>query len=157
MARRDFDVDFVDLAELDLPLLTEPHLPRLRKYTQASTIAWSERVAAADVFIFVAPEYNHSFSPALGNALDHLRREWRRKAFSFVSYGGVSAGTRGAGALLPITTSLALVRTAATVEIPFIGSRITDGAFVATGNEEEALGRVLDELGLLPEALRPLR
>ena len=48
-----FDVDFVDLAELKLPLMDEPNHPRLRQYTKPHTIAWSERVEAADGFLFV--------------------------------------------------------------------------------------------------------
>jgi NAD(P)H-dependent FMN reductase len=64
-AHGGFDVDFVDLAELNLPFMDEPNHPSLHQYTKPHTIAWSERVAAADAFIFVTPEYNHSYSPAL--------------------------------------------------------------------------------------------
>src|SRR5215210_7708343 len=94
-ALEDVEVDLVDLGELALPLMDEPHHPRLREYTKPHTRAWSERVEAADGFVLVSPEYNHSYSPALKNALDYLSQEWTRKPVAFVSYGGVSAGTRG--------------------------------------------------------------
>ena len=97
-----FDVDFVDLLELGLPFMDEPNHPRLRQYTKPHTIAWSERVNAADAFLFVTPEYNYSSSPALKNAIDFLNQEWWRKPVGFVSYGGVSSGTRGVVALLPV-------------------------------------------------------
>ncbi|MET0828740.1 MAG: NAD(P)H-dependent oxidoreductase, partial [Microbacterium sp.] len=73
-----FDVDFVDLLELGLPFMDEPNHPRLRQYTKPHTIAWSERVDAADAFLFVTPEYNYSSSPALKNAIDFLNQEWWR-------------------------------------------------------------------------------
>ena len=103
-----FDVDFVDLAELNLPLMDEPNHPRLRKYTKAHTIAWSERVAAADGFIFLFPEYNHSYSPGIKNALDYLNSVWHRKPVGFVNWGGNSAGTRAQAALKPGVTGVAV-------------------------------------------------
>lgn len=50
-----FDIDFVDLAELDLPFMDEPNHPRLRPYTRPHTFAWSARVDSADAFLFVTP------------------------------------------------------------------------------------------------------
>jgi NAD(P)H-dependent FMN reductase len=152
-----FEIDFVDLAELALPLMDEPNHPRLAQYTRPHTIAWSERVAAADAFLLVTPEYNHSYSPALKNALDYLHREWWRKPVGFVSYGGVSAGTRGVVALTVVTSGLGMVRTGAAVEINFAGQHIHDGVFEPTEKEVAILGHLLDELGPLSEALAPLR
>ena len=152
-----FEIDFVDLAELALPLMDEPNHPRLAQYTRPHTIAWSERVAAADAFLLVTPEYNHSYSPALKNALDYLHREWWRKPVGYVSYGGVSAGTRGVEALTAVTSGLGMVRTGAAVEINFAGQHIHDGVFEPTEKEVAILGHLLDELGPLSEALAPLR
>src|SRR4051812_11561569 len=87
-----WEIDYVDLAELALPFMDEPNHPALRKYTKQHTLDWSARVDAADAVVFVSPEYNHSFSPALKNALDFLAQEWWRKPYGVVSYGGISAG-----------------------------------------------------------------
>lgn len=152
-----FEVDFVDLAELALPFMDEPSHPRLRQYTQPHTIAWSERVDAADAFVFVTPEYNHSFSPALKNAMDYLAQEWWRKPVGFVSYGGVSAGSRGVTALEPVVVGLGLVRAGAEVEIPFAGKSVVDGDFQADEKVSAILANQLDELVALSAALIPLR
>jgi NAD(P)H-dependent FMN reductase len=157
LERSGVEVDLVDLVELGLPFMDEPNHPRLREYTQPHTIAWSERVDAADAVILVTPEYNHSYSPALKNALDYLHREWWRKPLAFVSYGGVSAGTRGVVALEVVTAGLGMVRTGAAVEINFAGQHVHDGVFEPTEKEVAILGHVLDELGPLAEALRPLQ
>ena len=90
-----FDIDFADLAEIVLPFMDEPSHPMKHQYTKPHTFAWSKRVDAADAFILISPEYNHSFSPALKNAVDFLSREWWRKPVGIVSYGGVSGGSRG--------------------------------------------------------------
>ncbi|MDH6180227.1 NAD(P)H-dependent FMN reductase [Microbacteriaceae bacterium SG_E_30_P1] len=151
------DVDFVDLKELAMPFMDEPNHPAKHEYTKPHTIAWSERVDAADAFILVSPEYNHSYSPVLKNALDYLSREWHHKPVSIVSYGGVSAGTRGAAALEPVLTTIGLVKTGANVEINFIAQHITDGVFHPEEKHDSLLHTSLNQLRDLAEALRPLR
>lgn len=150
-------VDFVDLAELALPFMDEPNHPRLRQYTKQHTLEWSARVEAADAFIFVTPEYNHSFSPALKNAIDYLAAEWSRKPVGFVSYGGLSGGTRGVTALEPVTSGVGLVRAGAEVELAYGILRVADGAFTPDEKESAILGRLLTELIEMSAALEPLR
>lgn len=152
-----FEIDFADLAEINLPFMDEPAHPRLRQYTKPHTIAWSERVDAADGFIFVTPEYNHSFSPALKNAMDFLSQEWWRKPLGFVSYGGVSAGTRSVTALESAVVGLGLVRAGAAVEISFPGSNLVDGEFKPTEKLSAILAKEFDELVELSTVLAPLQ
>ncbi len=152
-----FEIDFVDLAELALPFMDEPNHPRFRRYTRQHTIEWSARVDAADAFIFVSPEYNHSFSPALKNAIDYLAQEWWRKPLGFVSYGGVSGGSRGVIALEPAIVGVGLVRAGAEVEIPFAGQQVADGVFSPDEKNTAVMTKQLDELATLAEVLRPLR
>jgi len=153
----EFDIDFVDLAELNLPFMDEPNHPAKRQYTKPHTIAWSERVDAADAFIFVTPEYNHSFSPALKNAIDFLGQEWWRKPVGFVSYGGVSAGTRGVASLEPAISTVGLIRAGAAVELPFAGAQVVDGVFQPNDKEIAILAKQLTELASMAEVLKPLR
>src|SRR5713226_9805342 len=93
-AHGGFDVQLVDLKEVDLPLLDEPKHPRLRDYQHEHTKKWSALVGGSDAFVFVTPEYNFSSPPALLNAIDYLFHEWAYKPAGFVSYGGVSGGIR---------------------------------------------------------------
>ena len=152
-----YELDFVDLAELALPFMDEPNHPAKRAYTKPHTFAWSERVDAADAFILVSPEYNHSYSPALKNALDFLGQEWKHKAVSIVSYGGVSAGSRSVVALEPVLTTVGLVKTGANVEINFVGAHVKDGVFTPEEKHHSILHSVLNQLHDLSEALKPLR
>lgn len=152
-----FELDWADLAEVDLPWMDEPHHPSKGLYTKPHTIAWSERVAAADAFVFVSPEYNHSYSPALKNAFDYLSKEWWRKPIGFVSYGGVSGGSRGVAAFDPVYTTLGAVKVTANVEIPFIATMINEGVFEPSDREAAVLGKLLAELETLGGALKTLR
>jgi NAD(P)H-dependent FMN reductase len=153
-----FDVNLVDLAELDLPLLDEPHHPRLRQYTHKHTKDWSAIVEASDAFVFVTPEYNYGYPAALKNAIDYLQQEWRDKPVGFVSYGGVSAGTRAVQQLKQVVTTLRMVPVVEAVSIPFHPQFIgEDGRVQANEIMEFAADATLDELVRVEGALSPLR
>jgi NAD(P)H-dependent FMN reductase len=157
-ADESIEVDFADLAELGLPLMDEPNHPRLQDYVHDHTTAWSARVDAADAFLFVTPEYNHSYSPALKNALDFLHNEWVRKPVGFASYGGVSAGTRGVLSLKPVLAALGLVPASVAIEIPFAARQLDDeGRFQPNEQQEKNLAVIVAELVALTTALEPLQ
>jgi len=156
-AHGGFEVDVADLAEIDLPLLDEPAHPRLQRYEHEHTKAWSARVAAADAIVLVMPEYNHSFTAPVKNALDYLHHEWKHKPVGIVSYGGVSAGTRAATAIKPVLAALKL-SVAGEVPIPFMSRFIGDDGVVQPNDAMNAgADAMLDELVRVEATLRPLR
>ena len=104
--REDIDVELIDLKEVNLPFLDEPEPPSGNNYTHEHSKAWSKRIDEADGFIFVTPEYNHSYSPVLKNAIDFLFREWHYKPVAFVSYGAHAGGARAVEHLRPICAQL---------------------------------------------------
>jgi len=152
-----FEIEFVDLADLGLPLLDEPKHPRLREYIHQHTHAWSKTVDAADAVVLVTAEYNYGYPAALKNALDYLHHEWRHKPLGFVSYGGVAAGTRSVQQLKQVTGALQLVPTATAVNIPFVASMVNDGRLDANDVMKQAASAMLGELATLHGALAPLR
>ena len=85
--RHDAEFELVDIAEYDLPLLNEPVPPSMGQYTHPHTKVWAAKIASFDAYVFVTPEYNHSTSAALKDAIDYLYKEWNNKAAGFVSYG----------------------------------------------------------------------
>ena len=154
-----FEVRLLDLKEIDLPMLEEPNHPRLGNYTSPRTREWSALVSAMDAFVFVTPEYNHGCSPALLNALDHLFAEWQYKPAGFVSYGGISAGTRSVQMIRPVLTILKLVSIPEVVNIPFFSQHVDkqSGQFVGTEVHEKAAALMLAELLRWNGALAVLR
>ncbi|WP_069172170.1 NADPH-dependent FMN reductase [Streptomyces griseus] len=153
-----FDIRVVDLAEVGLPLLDEPNHPSERLYTKQHTKDWSATVDEADAFVFVAPEYNYGINAALKNAIDYLYFEWQYKPVGFVSYGNTSAGLRAAQMTKQVVTTLKMMPVTESVAIHYAGTHITqDGSFAGTEAMAEAAAAMLDEIGRLEGALRPLR
>jgi len=153
-----FDVEVLDLAKIDLPILDEPNHPRMRRYTKEHTQRWSRLVESMDAFAFVTPEYNYAMAPALLNAIDYLFAEWTYKPVGFVSYGGVSGGTRSVQMAKQVVTSVKMMPMSEGVIIPFVRQSVTDeGRFEPEAPIAEAARTLLDELVRWERALRPLR
>lgn len=158
IAHGGFEVEVADLAEINLPFMDEPMHPRLRQYAHQHTKDWSAKVAAADAFIFVMPEYNYSLTAPLKNALDYLFLEWNYKAVGFVSYGGVSGGTRAVQMVKQVVTTLKMMPLPEAVTLPFVHQMLDEQRHLrATELIEMSATLMLNELKRWTEALRPLR
>ena len=154
-----FEVELVDLATFELPLLDEPRHPRLGHYEHEHTKRWSASVARADAFVFVTPEYDFGAPASLVNALQCLVNEWAYKPVGFTSYGGVSAGLRGVQMTKQVATALKMMPMAEAVAIPFFNQHIdaASGTFDPGEVQATAAMVMLDELLRWAEALRALR
>lgn len=153
-----FEIDFADLAEINLPFMDEPKHPRFHDYAHQHTKEWSARVDAADAFVFVTPEYNYGMPAPLKNAIDFLHVEWGYKPVGFVSYGGVSAGTRSVQMAKQVVSTLRMFLVTDAVSIPFVAQFLTpERAIKPNDVMTQAAKAMLDEIARLEEALRPLR
>jgi NAD(P)H-dependent FMN reductase len=152
-----FDVHVSDLAELNLPLFDEPHHPSQRNYTRQHTKDWSATIDAADAVVFVMPEYNHSYTAPLKNAIDFLAQEWRDKPSAFVSYGGLSAGTRAVIALRPVVSALGMMAVKSQVAIPTRTHITAEKTFESDLALDASAKAVLEELARLAPAFKALR
>lgn len=153
-----FEIEPVDLAEVALPLLDEPEHPSRQEYRHEHTKAWSRTIARADAFVVVLPEYDNGPPAALVNALQFLSKEWAYKPMAFVSYGGVSGGTRSAAVVKMTAVVLRMMPIPEAVSIPFFSRHLgDDGAFDPGEVQAKAATRMLDELLRWAEALAPMR
>lgn len=152
------EVELVDLAEVNLPFMNEPHHPRLGRYTHQHTRDWSAKVSEADAFVFVMPEYNYGYSAELKNAIDYLHQEWQYKPVGLVSYGGVSAGTRAAQMIKQVVTTLKMTPVFEAVSIPFVHKLIDEEEGLVPNDVMVGSAKAMfDELVRVAAALRPLR
>lgn len=108
------DVDLLDLAEAKLP-------PELSAVPPAEVSAVTKRLEAADAFVVVTPEYNHSFPAPVKTLIDWHFRQWQAKPVGFVSYGGLSGGLRAVEHLRQVFVELHAVTVRDTVS--FHGAR----------------------------------
>jgi NAD(P)H-dependent FMN reductase len=150
------EFELVDLADHGLRNLDEAGNPNHQKYEHAHTQAWSALIDSFDGYVFVVPEYNHSFPGALKNALDYVYREWNDKAAGIVSYGGWASGVRAAEALRLVLAELQV----ATVRLqPAISTHanFATGAFVPVEGLEASVVGMLGQLMRWSNALCSVR
>ena len=109
--RDELDVELVDLREYPLPFFDEPMSPiRMHgKYSNDIANKWARKVAEADGYIIVSPEYNHGYPAVLKNALDVIYKEWNQKPVALVGYGGSAGGGRAVEQLRQVVAELQMV------------------------------------------------
>jgi NAD(P)H-dependent FMN reductase len=157
-AHGKFELQPIDLKEVGLPLLDEPTHPRFRQYQHGHTKAWSATVDAADAFVFVTPEYNYAMPPALLNAIDYVFHEWAYKPAAFVSYGGVSGGTRSVQMAKQVLTGVRVMPIPDALSFPFFRNLIGPDGKLAPGDAaEKSATTLLDELHRWATALASMR
>ncbi|MEZ0075911.1 NADPH-dependent FMN reductase [Planotetraspora sp. GP83] len=154
--RTDAEFELVDLLDYKLPHLDEAMPPSLGQYTQPHTLAWANKIASFDGFVMVTPEYNHSTSGALKNAIDFLYAEWNNKAVGFVSYGSVG-GTRAVEHLRLIAGELQMADVRSQVALSLFTDFENFSVFKPNDFQLESLTATLDQVVAWSTALAPMR
>ena len=155
--REDMEVDLVDLVETPLPTVFPAFGQPPSDEAVAQLGAVSPRLARADAFVIVTPEYNHSFPAPLKNAVDWHNEQWHAKPVGFVSYGGLSGGLRAVEQLRVVLAELHAVTIRNTVSFHNYGEVFgADGKPSAPGCDVAAKA-MLDQLTWWGQALREAR
>ncbi|OPC80381.1 NADPH-dependent FMN reductase [Embleya scabrispora] len=150
----DFEVDIIDLAEDRLPDVWAP----LSGEPAAVVARVGARLAAADAFVVVTPEYNHSFPAGLKNMIDLFRNEWQGKPVGFVSYGGISGGLRAVEQLRLVFAEQHMVTTRDGLAFPMAWEKFdADGKPVDAAGTAAAAKVMLDQLAWWTETTRSMR
>jgi NAD(P)H-dependent FMN reductase len=155
-SRTDAEFELVDLRDYPLPHLDEPLPPSLGQYQNEHTKQWADKIASFDGFVFVTPEYNHSTSGVLKNAIDYLFAEWANKAAGFVSYGSVG-GARAAEHLRLIAGELQMADVRQQVALSLMTEFENFSVFKPGDYNKAALNTLLDQVIAWSTALAPLR
>jgi NAD(P)H-dependent FMN reductase len=157
-AHGGFEIEVLDLAEINLPFLDEPKHPRLRQYIHQHTKDWSAAIDSGDAYVFVMPEYNYGLNAPMKNAIDFLNQEWAHKPVGFVSYGGVSGGTRAVQMAKQVVTTLKLLPLPEAVSIPFVAQFLDENGQIRPNDVmNDAADVMLTELVRYAEVMRALR
>lgn len=153
---KDTEFELVDITDYNLPLLDEPMPPMMGQYTKDHTKKWSAKIAEADGYIFVTPEYNHSIPGAFKNAVDFLNHEWRNKAIGFISYGS-AGGSRAVEQWRQVAGELHMADVRDQVLL-YLGTDFENySTFKPTDNHAEQLIVVANEVVAWSQALAQLR
>ena len=151
----DVRAEVVDFGSFDLPLLDEVIPAGAKMYANDHTKAWGAKLEEFDAFIFVTPEYNHSISGSLKNALDFVATEFNHKVAGIVNYGA-DKGVRAAEHLRHILANykLAVVRDQASFSI---FTDVADGTFAPTEISAAPFASMVDDIVAWGEALKSVR
>jgi NAD(P)H-dependent FMN reductase len=119
-----FELEVLDLRDWPLPMFTETiqSVGDFRDPTYSDPVVkrWNAKIAEADAYVMITPEYNHSISGVLKNAIDNVfvSFAFRNKPVLPVGYsGGVVGGARAVEqlALIAIEAELVPLRNAVLV------------------------------------------
>jgi NAD(P)H-dependent FMN reductase len=154
--RSDAEFELVDLRDYPLPHLDEPLPPSMGQYQNEHTKAWAGKITSFDGFVIVTPEYNHSTSGVLKNAIDYLYAEWSNKAVGFVSYGGVG-GARAAEHLRLVAGELQMADVRQQVALSLLTEFENFSVLKPSDYNLAALDTLLDQVVAWSVALAALR
>ena len=154
--RDDAKFELVDIQEYNLPLLDEPYPAMMQQYSKDHTKKWSEKINEFDGYIIVTPEYNHSTSGALKNAIDYLNVEWADKAAGFVSYGS-AGGARSVEHLRQIFAELRVATVRAQVMFSLFTDFVNMSEFKPDPRHESEAEVLFDQVISWSNALKTIR
>jgi NAD(P)H-dependent FMN reductase len=155
-ARATARYELVDLADHPLPHIDEPIPPSVGQYAGEHTKAWAEKISSFDGFIFVTPEYNHSTSGVLKNAIDYLYGEWNNKAAAFVSYGSLG-GARAIEHLRAICSELQIAHVRQQLSFSMWTDFENFSKFAPGPQHAEAAVTLFDQLEAWTDAMKEVR
>lgn len=152
--RADVDVDVLDLAEEDLPVvLTGEEARRPERVA-----GFSRRIASADAVVIVTPVYNRGYPASLKNAIDWVREEWAATPVGFISYGGRAGGIEAVEQLRTVFVELNTMTIRNVLTFPNFWDNFTDhGSPTNSSAMTEAATKFFDQLIWWARALRTAR
>ncbi|MBI2196212.1 NAD(P)H-dependent oxidoreductase [Candidatus Daviesbacteria bacterium] len=156
--REGIEAELIDLRDYPLPFFNEPMSPTMLKgkYSNKEAERWVEKVAEADGYIIVTPEYNHGYSAVLKNALDYPYEQWNNKPVGFVAYGGMG-GARAVEQLREVVVELQMVPIRTAVHIPAFWTLLDDKGNLKTETLNESAEAMLDHLIRWTKVLKEAR
>ncbi len=155
---RGHQTTLIDPLEERLPLLEKMY----KEYEQGQAPEILERLAtrirAADAFIIVSGEYNHSIPPALSNLLDHFLEEYFWRPSAIVCYSaGAFGGVRAAMQLRAMLCELGTPSIPSLLPVPRVQDAFDEEGHPRDASYNQRAARFLSELEWYAGALKSAR
>jgi NAD(P)H-dependent FMN reductase len=159
-----FETEVIDLRDWPLPMFGE-HMgslgdPRDPSYSDPAVRQWSRKIAEADAYLVITPEYNHSVPGELKNAIDSVfvSFAFRNKPMAMVGYStGIGGAIRAIEHLSQIAVEVEVAPLRSTVILPFVDKAFTEDGEPADPATEVSLQILLEDLAWWAAALHNAR
>jgi NAD(P)H-dependent FMN reductase len=150
-SRAEFSLDLIDPLELDLP-------QRQGAEDTPAQKALQRRIGAADAYVVITPEYNHSFPAPLKQLIDTAYSEWQAKPVAFIGYGGFAGGARAIEQLRQVFAELQTVTLRDAVSFANAWEKFdAEGDLLAPYRARKSMATMLTRLDWWARALREAR
>lgn len=156
-------VEVIDPLSIELPAAFKPHFSYAKSAAPEALDALAARIKAADGYVMVSPEYNHSMSPALAHLLNHFGSSlFSYKPSAIVTYSaGQWGGARAAVNMRTFLSELGCLPVSAMIHLPKAQDILTETGDFAEGIDAAAwqgyFGRTLAQLEWWAAAARAQR
>lgn len=156
-------VELVDVLDCDWGTVFKPYFAYAPSQAPESMRALAQKIAEADAYVMVSPEYNHSMSPALADTLNHFpSSSFSYKPSLIVTYSaGQWGGTRAAVQMRAFLSELGCLPVSAMVHVPRAAEALTQDGVVADNAKvaewQSYVGRALAQLQWWAQACRTMR
>lgn len=142
-ASKEHEVEVLDLKDYPLPFFDEPISPQFNPNRQPAPEVqkWLDKIAVAEAYIVVTPEYNRSFPGVLKNALDHIAHEAKNKPVAVVSYSSVLTGGEGVQVQIrPVLSAVKMIPVPTYVMVSTANNTVTEEGETAPDIAGQAYG-----------------
>ena len=151
-------VTLVDPLLYRLPLLDKMYKEYPAGAAPAPLPELAEIIRAADGFLIVSGEYNHSIPPALKNILDHFLEEWFWRPSAIACYSaGAFGGVRAAMQLRATLAELGMPSIPSLQPMPKVQDHFDDDGNPRDPAQIRRVSRFLDEFEWYARALKHAR
>ena len=158
LGERGYHVDFIDPLEYKLPLLDKMYKEYEPGHAPENIQKLADIFNAADGFLVVTGEYNHSIPPALKNILDHFQSEYLFKPSAIASYSaGMFGGMRVAVHLRAVLAELGMLSISSIQPFPRVQKSFDEEGTPQNEHIEPSTNRFLDEFEWYMKALKRQR
>lgn len=159
----DNSAELIDPLNYDLGKVFKPHFAYAKGKAPAALDTLAEKIRAADGYVMVSPEYNHSMSPALAHLLNHFGSSlFSYKPSAIVTYSaGQWGGVRAAAGMRSFLSEMGCLPVSAMLHLPEAQDVLTeDGSWAADTDSsrwDAYLARTFEQLDWWASATRRQR
>ena len=155
---RNWNVTLIDVKEFSHPFLDKLHKDFPEGEAPEVMQKVSKILKAADAFIIVSGEYNHSVPPALTNLIDHYQSEYFFKTSAIACYSsGTLGGVRAGIHLRAFLSELGMPSIPTMFVMSKVGSSFDEEGKAIDEAYEKRIKKFLDELNWYASALKEAR